>query len=260
MQTIGKASLFLSWMCVCFSAAADQPLSPPGPTDAETSGGWVKHEGNPVLGGQYGTCFDISVQKEDDTYRMWVSWRPKASIALVESKDGIHWSKPLVVLGPRKETGWEDDINRPVVVKRGDRYHLWYTGQAKGHSWIGYAASRDGIAWNRMSDKPVLSPEKPWEKAAVMCPHVFWDEEAKLFRMWYSGGGQYEPDAIGYAASHDGFAWTKHKGNPVFLPDRKNNWEKHKVTACQVMRQGDWHVMFYIGFRDEDTAADRHRP
>ena len=37
-----------------------------------------------------------------------------------------------------------------------------------------------------------------------MCPHVIWDEEMKLFRMWYSGGEQYEPNAIGYATSPDG--------------------------------------------------------
>ena len=115
--------------------------------------------------------------RESGTYRMWVSWRPK-SMALVESKDGIHWSEPpQIVLGPRQESGWEDDINRPVVVKRDDGYHLWYTGQAKGRSWIGYATSPDGITWKRMSDKPVLSPEQPWEKVAVMCPHVIWDEQ-----------------------------------------------------------------------------------
>ena len=85
------------------------------------------------MGGKYGTCFDISVFKEGETYRMWLSWRPKQSVALVESKDGIHWSEPpKIVLGPRPETGWEDDINRPVVVKRADGYHMWYTGQAKG--------------------------------------------------------------------------------------------------------------------------------
>ena len=29
-----------------------------------------------------------------------------------------------------------------------------------------------------------------------MCPHVEWDGEKKQFRMWYSGGDNYEPDAI----------------------------------------------------------------
>jgi predicted GH43/DUF377 family glycosyl hydrolase len=251
---ITNISPFLLCACVTFSAAADQPSSPSGSANAEASAGWVKYDGNPVLGGRYGTCFDISVLKEGNTYRMWLSWRPKASIALVESRDGIHWSKPQVVLGPRKETGWEDDINRPLVLKRGDGYHLWYTGQSKDRSAIGYVTSCDGITWKRRSDKPVLSSEKSWEKVAVMCPHVLWDEQAKLFRMWYSGGEQNEPNAIGYATSSDGLTWTKHEANPIFVPDPKNDWEKHKVTACQVIRQGEWYVMFYIGFRDEQTA------
>jgi predicted GH43/DUF377 family glycosyl hydrolase len=221
----------------------------------ETTAGWVKYEGNPIIGGQYGTCFDVSVLKDGGRYRMWLSWRPKQSLALVESKDGIHWSEPpQIVLGQRKETGWEDDINRPVVLKRQDGYHLFYTGQAKGHSAIGYATSADGIVWKRMSDRPVLSPEKPWEKVAVMCPHVLWDAQSRLFRMWYSGGEQNEPNAIGYATSAEGLHWTKHPANPVFTPDPKLDWEKHKVTACQVERVGDWYVMFYIGFRDEPHA------
>jgi hypothetical protein len=98
----------------------------------------VKHPRNPVLGGDLGTCFDISVLKEGDTYRIWFSWRPKKSIALVESKGGVEWSKPVIVLGPNKKTDWEDDLNRPVVIKNGDRYQMWYTGQARGRSWIGY--------------------------------------------------------------------------------------------------------------------------
>ena len=230
--------------------ARSDVMNPP-----ETSAGWLKYEANPVMGGKYGTCFDISVLKEGATYRMWLSWRPRQSVALVESPDGIHWSEPpRIVLGPRKETGWEEDINRPVVVKRTDGYHMWYTGQAKDQSWIGYATSPDGVAWTRSSTKPVLSPDQPWEKVAVMCPHVVWDANARLFRMWYSGGEQYEPDAIGYATSSDGVVWAKHASNPVFKPEPANPWERAKVTAVQVERRGDWYLMFYIGFRDTDHA------
>ena len=219
----------------------------------ETTGGWRKFEGNPVMGGKFGTCFDVSVLHEHGVYRMWVSWRPKHSIALVESKDGTHWSEPpQVVLGPRLDTGWEDDINRPVVVKRRDGYHMWYTGQAQGHSSIGYAVSRDGITWKRMSKRPVLIAEKPWEKVAVMCPHVLWD--AGRYRMWYSGGEQGEPNAIGIAESADGIAWTKNDANPIFTPTGGRDWEKYKVTACQVEKRGRWYLMFYIGFRDEEHA------
>jgi predicted GH43/DUF377 family glycosyl hydrolase len=233
------------------------PLPPKRTADGgfEAAAGWTKHGGNPVLGGKLGTCFDVSVLQDNGSYRMWFSWRPKQSIALVESKDGTHWmDPPLVVLGPRKEAGWEDDVNRPVVVRRGDGYHQWYTGQANGHSWIGYATSPDGKSWKRISDRPVISPDTAWEKVAVMCPHVIWDDEARRYRMWYSGGDQYEPDAIGYATSVDGLIWAKHAANPIFRSDPASAWENHKVTACQVVQRGDWHLMFYIGFRDVDHA------
>lgn len=215
---------------------------------------WTKHAGSPVLGGELGTCFDISVLKEGDRFRMWFSWRPKKSIALVESADGVHWSAPQIVLSPNPASGWEDNLNRPVVIRHGDGYRMWYTGQARGGSRIGCAASPDGRTWRRLTEKPVLSPEAPWEKVAVMCPHVLWDEKSKAFRMWYSGGEQHEPNAIGYAASPDGLTWTKHPANPIFTADPRSAWERHKVTACQVVREGDWHLMFYIGFRDEHFA------
>jgi len=235
--------------------AVVQSQAQPGdsPT-AETSAGWLKSEANPVLGGKLGTCFDICVLREEGKYRMWFSWRPKKSIALVESADGEHWGEPQIALGPNPDTTWESDLNRPVVVKRSDGYFMWYTGQADGRSWIGKATSKDGVIWERSSKTPVLSPDQPWEKAAVMCPHVEWDVPAQLFRMWYSGGEQYEPDAIGYATSADGKTWTKFSGNPIFRADPKNAWEQHKVTACQVTHHGGWYYMFYIGFRDVDHA------
>jgi len=225
------------------------PGSPQG-----TSAGWIKCEGGPVLGGDLGTCFDVTLLRENETYRMWFSWRPKRSLALVESEDGIHWGRPQIVLGPNSDTKWEADINRPAVIKRPDGYHLWYTGQARDRSWIGYATSPDGIRWTRRSAEPVLSPEEPWEGIAVMCPHVLWDETSQQYRMWYSGGEQNEPNAIGYATSPDGIHWTKHRANPVFAADPTNPWEQHKVTACQIIPAGDWHLMFYIGFRTEEHA------
>jgi predicted GH43/DUF377 family glycosyl hydrolase len=242
-------ALPLLGLCLVPFLAAGQKKAEP-----ETAAGWIKHEKSPVLGGDLGTCFDVSLLREGKGYRMWFSWRPKRSIALVESKDGLAWGKPTIALGPNKTSGWEDEVNRPVVIKQNGLYRMWYTGQAKGKSWIGYATSSDGKSWKRTSDRPVLSAEKAWEKAAVMCPHVLYDEKARLYRMWYSGGEQYEPDAIGYATSPDGSRWTRHDKNPIFRPEPKNAWEKDRVTGCQVVRQGDWYVMFYIGFENKHLA------
>ena len=76
-------------------------------------------EGNPVLGGSLGTCFDVSLLREEGRYRMWFSWRPKKSVALVESTNGTDWSRPSHRPRPQiLSLQWEADINRPVVVKK----------------------------------------------------------------------------------------------------------------------------------------------
>ena len=36
----------------------------------EATAGWAKHEGNPVLGGNYGTCFDIAVLRDGDVIQV----------------------------------------------------------------------------------------------------------------------------------------------------------------------------------------------
>src|SRR5271166_3886983 len=97
-----KTLLMLPILGVLLWAVAQANEKDQAPT--ETAAGWMKYAKNPVLGGNLGTCFDISVLKEGDAYRMWFSWRPKKSIALVESKDGSQWSKSKIVLGPNDKT------------------------------------------------------------------------------------------------------------------------------------------------------------
>ena len=97
-----------------------------------TKGNWKKYEKNPLIGGSYGSCFDIAVLDEGEEIYMYFSWRKEKSIALVKSKDGIHWTEPEICIGPREtKKGWEDDLNRPAVVKKDGIYHMWYTGQYK---------------------------------------------------------------------------------------------------------------------------------
>lgn len=223
-----------------------------------TNGGWKKYENNPVLGGELGVCFDISMLKDGDELVMYFSWRTRKSVAVTRSRDGIHWEEPQICVAPRSTaSGKEDGINRPAVVKNGSIYHMWYTGQHKGGmpdgtSDLFHAVSEDGVHFVRTGDDPVMAAEEPWEKQAVMCPCVIWD--GRKYRMWYSAGEQYEPNAIGYAESADGLKWNKHPANPIFSADPASNWECHKVTACQVFEYDGWYWMFYIGFRNEDYA------
>lgn len=222
----------------------------------DSAGGWVKYEGNPILGGDLGTIFDVSIMKDaNGKYMMYNSWRTQKSIALSYSDDGFKWNSPVICFPFNNETGWEYDVNRPVVIEKDGVYHMWYTGQvgagvADGYSWIGHVTSKDGKLWTRDSDKPVISAELPWEKVAVMSPHVIWDEDAQLFKMWYCGGEQIEPNAIGYATSKDGVNWEKHPDNPIFQCDENNEWEQNRVGGCMIIKRENDYLMFYIGYKD----------
>ena len=74
---------------------------------AQKGNGWVKYAGNPVLGDpvRLGTCFDVNVVKgKSAKFDMYFSWRPKKSIAVCSSDDGIHWTEPEIVLGLQGQT------------------------------------------------------------------------------------------------------------------------------------------------------------
>ena len=136
-----------------------------------------KHGSSPVFGNeQTGTVFDAYVWQDGGKYRMDFSWRSKKACAVTFSEDGINWSEPVITLGSNLDSGWEDNINRNCVLKTDGIYKMWYTGQARGYSFIGYAESTDGIHFERKFDEPIMIPEFPWEDASVMNPCVMFDE------------------------------------------------------------------------------------
>jgi predicted GH43/DUF377 family glycosyl hydrolase len=216
---------------------------------------WQKYPGNPVLGGQLGTCFDMSVSIADGGYRMWFSWRPKASIGCAVSDDGLHWqASPEPVLGPDPDSAIEDlEVTRPYVLAENGGYTMWYAGHSPDRVVICRATSPDGLGWQRHG--AVLEPELPWEKAALMCPSVLRDE-AGTYHLWYSGGERYEPDAIGYATSEDGVSWRRVGDGPVLGPDPRSGWERERVAGAHIFAHDGWMYAAYIGFANgfEDSA------
>lgn len=232
-------------------------------------GGWRKYEGNPLIGGEDDFCFDNYTIRIDGHYRMYISWRTHYAIAYTDSVDGIHWGKRHVIMEPRKEICWEEDVNRPTILQRNGKYMMWYSAQTaagfnegkwtenyigasladSGTSVIAYAESDDGIHWTRL-DYPVLMPDRSWERQSLMNPSVLFDETRKMYQMWYCGGGWFEPDCIGYAESTDGIHWTKHPNNPVFLPEPANIWERSRVAGTSMIYEDGWYTLFYIGYED----------
>lgn len=213
-----------------------------------------KYKYNPVYGNkELGTCFDVYVTRENGKYRMDFSWRAKDALAVAFSDDGISWSEPVITLPADKTSGWEDMVNRNCVLKIGDKYKMWYTGQARGYSYIGYAESDDGLTFKKVIDEPILIPERAWEGESVMNPCVLF-EDGK-YKMWYAAGETYEPNVLAYAESTDGINWTKSKINPIFVAEKNNVYEQDRVGGCQVIKTEDMgYLMFYIGYENIDKA------
>lgn len=216
-------------------------------------GRWVKYAGNPVLGGEYGSCFDLSADVCGDRHRMWFSWRPKHGIGYAESSDGLHWDvREEPVLAPPAGVDPETHrVTRPYVLVEDDRLIMWYSEHSARQVVISRAVSQDGINWTRTG--VVMRPERSWEKSAVMCPTVLRDDDRR-YHLWYSGGDSYEPDAIGYATSLDGIRWIRVRDEPVLRPG--DAWESDRVAGAHVFRVSEWLYAAYIGFANdyEDSA------
>jgi len=214
-----------------------------------------KHEKNPIYGGAAtGTLFDVYVTETKSGLRADFSQRKNGSTAVAFSSDGINWTEPRVTLPPDPTSGWEDSVNRNCVLRIGGKYKMWYTGQARGYSFIGVCESDDGLTFRRVGREPILYPERPWEGASVMNPCVLY--ENGKYRMWYSAGETYEPNVIGYAESDDGVVFRKSPVNPIFVPDEDNEYERDRIGGCQVVPHRELgYIMFYIGYRDIDTAC-----
>lgn len=212
-----------------------------------------KYENNPIMGSEEtGSLYDVYITRDENRYRMDFSWRTRRSCAVAFSDDGIHWSEPQITLAYDESTGWEDRISRNCVLKIDGLYKMWYTGQARGHSYIGYAESTDGIHFERKSAEPIMMSEFPWERESVMNPCVLFENGE--YRMWYSAGETYEPNVLAYATSKDGIHWNKIRFNPIFVCDADNVYEQARIGGCQVIKTENEYYLFYIGYEDIDTA------
>jgi predicted GH43/DUF377 family glycosyl hydrolase len=181
---------------------------------------------------------------------MWFSWRPKRGIGYAESNDGLHWTaREDLVLA---HGDWLE-VTRPYVLIGEDRLTMWYSAKDRERVVICWATSADGLTWQPQGI--ALVPEQPWEKSAVMCPSVLRSSDGG-YRMWYSGGERYEPDAIGYATSDDGIHWQRATEEPVLRPDSNSDWEADRVAGAHVFESDGFLYAAYIGFANgfEDTG------
>ncbi|MHB9107654.1 MAG: glycoside hydrolase family protein [Armatimonadota bacterium] len=142
-----------------------------------------------------------------DAWRMWYTtfreWRQLPDgglrhyyhIKYAESEDGIYWRKPAENLAI-DFVGEEYALGRPMVVREAEGYRMWFCTRAVGDCYrIGYAESRDGLAWERKPPGIDPAPEG-WDAEMVEYAYVL--KEDGRYLMFYNGNG--------YGASGTGLA------------------------------------------------------
>lgn len=219
----------------------------------DTADGWEKFGKAPVFGdATTGSIFDPFVLKCENKYILFASERKTGSIIRLESTNGKTWINKSVCLdGGHFE--WAAAVNRACIIKRDEKWHMWFTGQTSNRSVIGYATSKDGIIFHPVLDKPVIESNENIKGQSVMNPCVLWDEKKKTYKMWYSAGEDYEPDVICYAESIDGIYWHRHP-EPIMKPNKSYKYSQYKLGGCDVQYINGRYIMFYIGYQNLDVA------
>ena len=143
------------------------------------------------------------VLRDRDRWRMWYlsgkGWTSDGvgsfyALRQAWSSDGINWSR---------QHGWALDLNdsetniaSPTVLRDESGWHMWFCTFVDGSYRLGYAASSDGISWQRENTGAVMEETvEDWDRDTVAYPHVV--ATGDKFVLIYSGRG-YGFEGLGF--------------------------------------------------------------
>jgi predicted GH43/DUF377 family glycosyl hydrolase len=218
---------------------------------------WTKHPFPVLTTGAPGDWDSWSVQpgyviKENNTYRMYYSGFADQNsawhIGLATSVDGINWVKKpepvFYALG-----GWEFQLNSYFVIKKDNKYYLYYIGRNGLTYNIGLAISTDGLNFTRHSNNPILTATQSWEQNGVLSPSVYF--ENGTYKMVYQDG---RGNGFGYAYSSDGIFWTKDNNNPFFRRQNTSNlWGNANISYPLYIKVNNEERIYYAGYSSSST-------
>lgn len=159
-----------------------------------------------------------------------VHWR----IGVATSTDGLNFTRVpgSQAKGSILDNGAPGDFDsfltyRPVVIKDGSIYRMWYNGSTHAFNCptntlaldrrVGYAESPDGVNFTKMNDGPgpdgsVLPLGDPGANDAQQVGYVWVLKDTNDYKMYYSENDLQNVWRIGLATSTDARHWTKVAG------------------------------------------------
>lgn len=181
-----------------------------------------RHEANPVITREhpweasYATIYgSVLYDDEGDVFRMWYNaygevYYNQQMLAYAESKDGVHWGKPMmdhrswpghdrtnIVMGPDPNLHGPGIIRNPDPANEAERYLLMFDSYPRWREnaeelgihgrWCYTATSPDGFRWSPEKGRPAFAGK------ADSCQSVVWDEKTKTFKAYVRGVIERDP-------------------------------------------------------------------
>ena len=145
----------------------------------------------------------------------------------------------------------------PTVIFHDGKFRMWYLGTStttrRANTALGYAESTDGITWQAHRSNPILTGDDiPWG-VLVQTPHILFDPDESLYKMWFVSGQVQKTDErgrvteidqqLGYAVSRDGLVWNIHP-KPIYKSGR----------SPSVIKEGPGAYRMWMGSRPDPTG------
>ncbi|HLH42824.1 MAG TPA: hypothetical protein VKV74_07555 [Bryobacteraceae bacterium] len=181
----------------------------------------------------------------------------EGKIGLARSNNGgLEWSKlsgPVLAAGPRGSFD-ESAVADPYVIRRGDRFYMFYLGQDRaGRQRLGVARSRDGVRWEKLRSNPILELGAlgSFDERGLGEPAVW--SSGGYYWMLYTGRDRAERRRLGLARSLDGAHWER---EPGFVAEGAQDWDREAVCDPTVELTGEGAIRVWFG--GGDVAAPDH--
>lgn len=151
----------------------DNALKQIGYATSEDGLNWRRHADNPVLPVDPDNHWEkqaiavARVIRDGRLYRAWYASYPQNdtyAVGFAESADGIHWTRsPHNPVMKPDGKGWDGGMKAyPGVVRMGDRYFMWYSGNGYGSAGIGLATADVPGGTRLYRTGPVAKPNPSW--------------------------------------------------------------------------------------------------
>jgi beta-1,2-mannobiose phosphorylase / 1,2-beta-oligomannan phosphorylase len=159
---------------------------------------FTRNESNPIFNphGAWtsGRAIDAEIFKMDDKFLLYFATRDTtmtiqkcgvASAPLTTDFRRSDWTQVADSSILKPEYPWEETcIEGSAVIKQGDWLYMFYAGAYNNRpQQIGVARSKDGIVWERLSNKPFLTNGDPgtWNYSESGHPGIFRDRDGRSY-------------------------------------------------------------------------------